>query len=129
MSDNVTRNQKRAIAALLKHRKVEDAARSVGLNERTVYRWLADDAAFQTALSQAEGVAIDTATRQLVQLQDAAVDTLRKTMKDSDAGPGVRLRAAQAVLDYLLKLREMRNIEQRIARLEARLDEQGKQVG
>jgi len=123
MAANVTRNQKRAIAALLKHRKIEDAARACGLNERTLYRWLADDTNFQAALAQAEGLAIDTATRQLVQLQDAAVDTLRQTMRDKAAAPGVRLRAAQAVLDYLLKLRELRNIEQRISRLEALLNE------
>jgi len=42
-------------------------------------------------------------------------------MLDEAAGAHVRLRAAQALIDYLLKLRELRNIEARLARLEAEL--------
>jgi hypothetical protein len=39
-------------------------------------------------------------------------------MADHSNHPSVRLRAAQSVLDYLLKLRELRNVENRLLRLE-----------
>jgi hypothetical protein len=115
---SITRNQKRAIAALIACRNVEDAAEQTGLNRRTIARWLAEDASFQTALSQAEGLAIDAATRQLVSLADEAIGTLRGLIKSEEATDSIRLRAAQSVLDYLLRLREARDTEQRLARLE-----------
>jgi hypothetical protein len=37
---------------------------------------------------------------------------------DAKTSPAVRVRAAGAVLDYLLRLRELRNHEQRLSRLE-----------
>lgn len=110
--------QRRAIAALLTARNIRDAAKTVGIPERTVARWLADDPDFRLALLAAEGDAIDAATRRLVSLSDAAIATLEDTM--TSAGPaGIKLRAAQSVLDYLLRLRELRNIEQRLTALEA----------
>ncbi len=42
-------------------------------------------------------------------------------MEDATARPDVRLRAAQSILDYLLRSRELRNVEERRARLEASL--------
>jgi hypothetical protein len=39
-------------------------------------------------------------------------------MQDSKASAGVRLKATPAVLEYLLKLRELRNVEQRLTALE-----------
>jgi len=119
-SNGLSTRQKRAIAALLSCRDVRTAAEQCKVSERTLHRWLADDSAFQAALSQAEGAAIDTATRRLVQLQGAAIDTLKRLLADDDVSDSVRLRAAGNVLDYLLKLRELRNIEQRLTELERR---------
>jgi hypothetical protein len=74
--------------------------------------------AFRAALSAAEGDAIDAATRQLISLQDTAIDTLRSVMKSRRSSVRDRLRAATTVLNYLLKMRELRNMEQRLAALE-----------
>ena len=120
-ANGITRNQKRAIAALLTCRNVQDAADQTGLGHRTISRWLAEDEAFQIALSQAEGQAIDAATRRLVVLADEAINTLRDLIKSTDATDSVRLRAAQAVLAHLLKLRELRNVEQRLTELERKI--------
>lgn len=117
----ITRNQKRAITALLTCRNVQDAASKTNLGHRTISRWLAEDEAFQIALSQAEGQAIDAATRQLVVLADEAINTLRDLIKSADATDTIRLRAAQAVLAHLLRLRELRNVEQRLAELERKI--------
>jgi len=121
MTDNgkLTPAQKRAISALLTSRDVRGAAEVAGVGERTLHRWLADDPLFRATLTAAEGEAIDATTRRLVGLQDGAIDTIKALLDDKTTPATVRLRAAAAVLDYLLKLRELRNVEARLAALEA----------
>lgn len=114
----LTTRQKRAIVALLAERDVKAAAQACGIGYRTLCRWL-DDSAFRAELTGAEGEAIDAATRRLLQLQDPAIDTISATMDDQANPAAVRLRAAQIALETLLKLRELRNLEQRLAELEA----------
>jgi hypothetical protein len=105
-------------------RRIEDAAASAGVAERTIYRYL-NDPAFQAELAKAEGRSIDEATRQLLKLQDEAIAVFLQVLSDKKIAAGVRLRAAQSILDYLLKLRELRNIEQRLAALEASIGHKG----
>lgn len=114
----LTPKQQRAVRALLEQKSVGDAAKSIGVGERTLFRWLTDPA-FKLALSAAESDLLDAATRRLLSLQDAAIGTFESLLADgSEASDTVRLRAASAVLDHLLKLRELRDIEQRLTALE-----------
>ena len=113
----LTSRQRRAIAALLSSRDVKAAALAAHVGERTLYRWMGEPG-FRAALSLAEGGAIDGATRRLLTLTDPAITTIALVMADHGNPAGVRLRAAQAVLDYLLRLRELRNIETRLEALE-----------
>jgi hypothetical protein len=116
-SGALSAKQSKAIAALLSSKTVLGAAELANVGARTLTRWLADDD-FKAALLEAESEAIDAATRRLIGLQSAAVDCLQETLSDRKALPGIRLRASQSILDYLLKLRELRNIESRLAALE-----------
>jgi hypothetical protein len=116
-SDELTPRQRRTIAALLSSRSVPDAAQAAHVGARTLYRWLTEPK-FRAALVDAEGGAIDQATRRLIGMQDGAIDLLADVMQDMKVNTAVRLRAAQNVLDYLLKLRELRNVEGRLAALE-----------
>jgi hypothetical protein len=118
MLQNITPKQAKALAALLACGKIGDAAKRAGVTDRTITRWLGEPA-FRAALLNAEGEAIDQATRQLLALQPAAIGEIESILQDSSNPAAVRLRAAQAVLDYLLKLRELRNVEERLAALEA----------
>ena len=112
--------QQKAVAALLSSPNVEEAAKAVGVGERTLWRWMGEPE-FAQAVTHAEAGAIDAATRRLVQLQNGAIDTLQAVLDDPKIAPSIRLRAATAVLDYLLKLRELRNIEARLGALETAL--------
>jgi hypothetical protein len=114
--------QQRAIAALLCSRDVPAAAALAKVGARTLYRWIAEDDAFRAALTVAEGAAIDAATRRLLGLQESAIATLEGVLDDADASPSARVRAAGMVIDYLLKLRELRNVESRLAALEQALE-------
>lgn len=114
-------NQQSAIRALLQTRTVTDAATLAGVSERTLFRWLADST-FRAALATAEGELLDAAQRRLLALQGKAIDVLDVLLTpETDIPHGVQLRAAQAVLDSLLKLRELRDLEERLAALESRL--------
>ncbi len=115
----LTPPQRKAIDALLTGASVANAAKAAGIAERTLYRWLADNAHFQQRLTQAEGQVIGGVTRRLVGYADHALTTMVQIMADRTHSPATRLRAAQAILDSMLRLRELRNIEERLARLEA----------
>jgi len=123
MAENGTDNalisgkQQRAILALLSTKNVAEAAARAKVGERTLWRWLGEPM-FRVQLAGAEADMLDAATRRLLQLQEGAIETVQAIMQDSEANASVRLRAAQAVLDYLLKLRELRNVEQRLTALE-----------
>lgn len=117
MTGNVTltRNQRRALAAILANRTLADAAASCGLSEKTLYRYC-EMPAFRQALTEAETATIDAAGRQLLDGQFEALETLNQIRqhgkKDSD-----RRLAAQAWMDLTLRWRELRNTEQRITAL------------
>lgn len=122
ISGALSTKQSKAIAALLSSKTVLSAADLAGVSARTLTRWLADDD-FKAALLEAESGAIDAATRRLIGLQGKAIDTLEETMADRQALPGIRMRAAQSILDFLMRLRDLRNIETRLAALEAIINE------
>jgi hypothetical protein len=123
MSQNIISPRKRkAIVALLSEKDIRSAAAKVSVNERTIYRWMADPD-FQAELLKAEGDMIDAATRHLVQLQQPAIETIKTILNCEDVSPNTRLRAAQTILDYLIKLRELRNLENRLATLEETINE------
>ena len=109
--------QQQAIRALLTTKNVAEAAKKTRVSLRTLWRWLGDPM-FRVQLAGAEADMLDAATRRLLQLQEGAIETVQAIMQDGETNASVRLRAAQAVLDYLLKLRELRNVEQRLTALE-----------
>ena len=62
----MTRGQRRALAALLAHSTIAEAATAAGLGERTVYRYLAD-AAFRDALQQEQDRLLSATRRRLAE--------------------------------------------------------------
>lgn len=112
--------QTKAIAALLTEPTIEEAARVAGVGRRTLFRWLAEDAAFVAELRTAEEAAIDHAARRLVGLQDAAINVLSDVLTAPDVAPGVRVRAASLIVELSLRLRELRSLEERVSALEGK---------
>jgi phage terminase small subunit len=111
----LTNRQRKSIAALLSTSNVVEAAKVSKVGERTLYRWLTLPE-FRSAVTEAEGEAIDAAARRLIGLQDSAISTIQEVLAKASAA--IKLRAAQTILDYLLKLRELRSIENRLTELE-----------
>lgn len=111
------RKQEEAIAALLTHRTIDEAARAVGVSTKTLLRWQKEpefDAAYRAAKRAAFGQSI----ARLHHLSSAAVSTLGKIMLDPATPPATRVRAADSILDHTAKAIEIEEIEARVAVLE-----------
>jgi len=113
--------QRRAIGALLVERDNRSAAASARVAERTLYKWLKDDT-FARALQDAQAALIANTLRRLTTATGKAVDVLNDAMTGADHPIMVKVRAADVTLQRLLHLKEIVELEQRIAILEAHLD-------
>jgi hypothetical protein len=112
-----TRKKEEAIAALLTHRSIEDAAKAVGIGTQTLLRWLKIPE-FDAAYRAARRAAFAQATARLQQATSAAVSTLLKIMLDPNALASTRVRAADSVLDHAKQAIEIEDVEVRVAALE-----------
>jgi transposase-like protein len=94
--EKLSRKKDQAIAALLTHRNVEEAARAADIGTQTLYRWMKQpefDAAYRWAKRAAFGQAI----ARLQQSSSAAATTLLKIIIDTGVPASTRLRAADCV--------------------------------
>lgn len=114
--DTLTRNQRRALAALLANRTVTAAAEVIGLRDRQIYRYL-ELPAFRAALAQAEAEQLNEAGRRLLAGQGRALDTLEEIIEDG-AKDSDRRQAAATWLDFMFRYRDLAVLEQRLSELE-----------
>jgi len=106
-----------AIAALLSHRTLEEAARAVGISPNALLRWQ-QDPEFDAAFRKARLAAYGQATGRLHQASGVAVTAVLKIMVDPSAPASVRLRAADIVLAHVAKAIEIEDVEARVSELE-----------
>jgi hypothetical protein len=97
---------------------LQAAAAASGINEKTLRRWLREDAAFQMAYRDARRQVVQQAIVQVQQTTGDAVETLRTVMQDPEAPASARVSAARVVLDTAIKAIELEDLEQRIVALE-----------
>lgn len=120
------RKKEQAIAALLKERNIEEAARSIGVAPNTLLNWLKLPE-FQTAYRQAR---LHTYRQSIARLQQgklAAATTLLKTMIDASTPASVKVRAAEAIFNHAAKAIEIEDMDARLSVLEAaKADEDGR---
>jgi hypothetical protein len=112
-----TRKKEEAIAALLTHRNIEEAAKAVGIGTQTLLRWLKVPE-FEKSYREARRAAFAQSTARLQQATSAAVSTLLKIMVDPNAPASTRVRAADSILDHAKQAIEIEDIDVRVAALE-----------
>ena len=117
--DKLSRKQEQGISALLFQPTLIDAATAIGVDERTLRRWLRDDAVFQIAYREARRQVVQQAIVQVQQATGEAVETLRKVMQDADAPASAKVSAAKTILETAVKAVEVEDLAARIAALEA----------
>ena len=119
----LTRKQDETIAVLLTVPTIAEAARQVGIGERTLFRWLHTDPTFQVAYREARRAAVQQAIARIQQATSTAVTTLEAVMRDPQKPSGSRVSAAKAVLELALKAIEFEDLEVRVSVLEAALQQ------
>lgn len=98
---------------------VKKTASTVGCTPTTVFAWLQQEQ-FVKLVAQRQAKIVSRVMGSLIRSGMAASTTLAKCLK-SDDGDMVRLRAATAILDQLLRLREAVQLEERVKALEQKM--------
>jgi hypothetical protein len=119
------RNKEDAVAALLTHRNIEEAAGAVGISAKTLLRWMKEPE-FDAAYREARRAAFSQSVARLQQASGAAVSTLLKVMVDPNTLASTKVRAADSVLDHSAKAIELEDIEVRVSELERAAEAQRK---
>ena len=116
--ERFSRKSEAAILALLAHPTIPEAAKAAGVSETTLWRWLQRDD-FQKRYRESQEKVFDNALGALQCATTEAVNCLRRNLNCKN--PATQVQAARTILDYTLKAREMFDLENRIAQLEAAL--------
>lgn len=126
-NDRISVKQEKALLELVNpsNKTVEEVARKIGVGERTIYRWLTLPH-FKERLEEEKKKLRHQALDELKATLNKAVSALRELL--NSANESIRLRGAQSVIDFNLKLGEIQDVEQRLARLEESVGQSGKKV-
>ena len=119
MAKNITNEQ--IIAELLSSASIREAAKKLGLQERTIYDRMKKPE-FKKLYADARADVISHATARLQNCANNAVDCLALVMEDKENSSQVRINAADAILRYCLKFSEKADITDKLEQLEAALD-------
>jgi hypothetical protein len=119
------RKKEAAIAALLTQRNLEEAAKAVGIDAKTLQRWMKIPE-FDAAYREAKRAAFGQTIARLHQVSSAAAATLGKVMVDPGTPASARVRAAESILNHTIRAIEIDDLEARIAGLERAAEAAGK---
>ena len=117
----LTARQEKALAALLDHPTIRDAARASQIGERTLYRWLAEDPRFKDAYAAVRRARLQQSIGRLQQTADDVVAALYQIVNDPDATSSSRVAAGKTLLTFLFKGVELNDLQQRLEALESGL--------
>ena len=109
----------RAVSFLLEGKDVKDAAKRAKVGRTSLYEWMKDPL-FQQRLQEGREILFYEGLDRLKGAMVKAADVLIGLLSSSDEGQQ-RL-AAKTILDFGLKGFELKNLEERIIRLEERLE-------
>jgi hypothetical protein len=112
-----SRKVERAIAALLSHGTLGQAAVASDISESTLRRWLKEPH-FQAAYGQAKRQLLEGTINRLRSIGDDAVDGLSEVVKDKNSPAGARVSAGRAILEIMLKAVEAQDLADRLDKLE-----------
>ena len=124
---NKRMHKKEAVAlALLEAPTIAEASRKAGVSERTIYVWLKTPE-FQEVFREVKRQFITLSLSRLEGITGEAIETLREIMLSGE-GESPRVSASKAILETALKLYEYEQLEERITKLEERLNENQREI-
>lgn len=116
----ISTKQRRFALACMKEKDVRAAAESAGVSERTAWRYLRDPAVLAELDRLADVALVQVASGFMQDLADAR-QVLKDVMGDKEVSPGVKVRAAKALLDTALGFWEIASLARRQADAEKRI--------
>jgi DNA-binding MurR/RpiR family transcriptional regulator len=120
--DPLTAKQRKAIAALIEHPSIDEAAESCGISRPTIWRWL-QNADFRREYQQAQRQVVEAAISELQAATSKAVRRLVRNLESENDFAANQ--AAISILSQSLKALELRDLIARVEELEGRLKPQG----
>ena len=115
------RKRQQAIAALIEHSTMKEAARAIGIGEATLHRWLKDQS-FLASYRETKKCIVDHAITCLQRATGEAVKVLQEILSDPDKPPSSRVTAARTILDMAVKAVEMDDLTSRIEEIERTIE-------
>ena len=100
-------DHQRALALLVSGHNMSATARMLGVRRETVWRW-PKAPEFVTEMARVRESAMDALAVILHESALEAAEVLRSVMKDEDANPNTRIRAAVAILERVQKAQEIK---------------------
>jgi len=122
--DGLTPKQERTIIALLHEPTLPRAAETVGVHEKTVYRWLTEPR-FSSVYRRTRREAFGQAIALTQKYAPMAVQTLAKVMLDPNAPAHARVTAATSLLRFGRDGIELEDLAARVDALEMVRQEEG----
>jgi len=119
--EKLTRKAEQAIAALLEHPTIAEAAKSCGVSERSLWRWLQRED-FTKRFREAQRAVVSSAVGELQAATIEAVKTLRRNLTCGSAT--AENSAAIAILEKSFKAIEIEELQERITKLETMVEGQ-----
>jgi hypothetical protein len=107
-----------AILALLTEKSLAEAAARCGVTDRTLRRWLTEDADFQAAYAAARRATFDAGIARVQALTAKGVETLEELL-DAKKFPAVRLGAARTIVELGMHQRDAETIMAKLEAIEA----------
>ncbi len=116
--------QEAFLAALMSGEKVEVAARTAKISERTAYRWQKEPA-FQAALRDAQQKLFNDRLGILKVGVVVALRTLQRHMTDDTTPAATQVRAAQVWLEQAIIIHKMEELQEKYTLLEQVVKDSG----
>lgn len=110
--------REKAILALLSERTITRAAQRCGVGERTLRRWLTEDAAFKVQYAAVRSAMFQVGMDRVQALLSRAVDTLEDLL-GAKKHPAVRLGAARTVAELAVHQHDAETIMRKLAEIES----------
>ena len=118
--EKASRKQETAIAALIAHGSLGQAALASKLSESTLRRWLKEPS-FQAAYSSAKKEVFQRSIDLLRLGSNAAARALIQIAQDRESPAGARVAASRSIIDIGLNVTELQDLAERVSELQATL--------
>ena len=114
---NEAPRERAILALLLSERSLGAAAQRAGVGERSIRRWIAHDAEFQSELSMARRATFQAGVERVQALMGYAVNVLEDLLAETKH-PAARLGAARMVIELALNRNDAEVLLSRVEELE-----------